>query len=97
MPRYSLDYALSMSFEELHIFDISDSHSSAEEDASILVCDAWKHHGPASNTDQTLMVKVLQSREIITYHDPIDSASYPQDLNFNFPVHHSPVLVSSTI
>jgi hypothetical protein len=56
MPRYSLDYALSMSFEELHIFDISDSHSSAEEDASILVCDAWKHHGPASNTDQTLMV-----------------------------------------
>jgi hypothetical protein len=28
-----------MSFEELHIYDISDSHSSAVEDASILVCD----------------------------------------------------------
>jgi hypothetical protein len=39
MPRYSLDYALSISFEELHIFDISDSHSSAVEDANILVCD----------------------------------------------------------
>lgn len=50
-PRYSLDYALSMSFEELHIFDISDSHSSAMEDASILVCDtavcdALKCHSP---------------------------------------------------
>jgi len=32
-----------------------------------------------------------------SYHDPSDSASYPQDLNLNFPVHHSPVLVSSTL
>jgi hypothetical protein len=45
-----------MSFEEPHIFDISDSHSSAVKDASILVCDAavcdaLKHHSPMSNTD----------------------------------------------
>jgi len=57
MPRYSLDYALSMSFEELHIFYIPDSHSSAVNDASILVydaavCDILKHHGPTSNTAQ---------------------------------------------
>jgi hypothetical protein len=57
MPRYSADYALSMSFEEQHIFDIPDSHSSAVEDASILLCDAavcdvLKHHGPTSSTAQ---------------------------------------------
>ena len=70
MPRYSLDYALSISFEELHIFYISDSHSSAVEDAIILVCDnavcdALKHHGPVSNSDQTLKMKVLQSCEML--------------------------------
>jgi len=69
-PRYSLDYALSMSFEEPHTFDISDSHSSAAKDASILVCDAavcdaLKHHSPMSNTDQTLMVTMLLSCEVL--------------------------------
>lgn len=57
IPRYSLDYILSLSFEEPHIFDTSNSHSSAMEDASILVCDAavcdaLKHQGPTSNTAQ---------------------------------------------
>ena len=60
------------------------------------VCDDAKHHGPMSNTAEPWQWRCYNPVKC-SYHNPSDSTSHPWERNLNFPVHHSPVFVSSTV